>query len=204
MKAIKKIRCAGLLRAASWALVASFATALTLAPAVHAVEAYPTRPIRLVVPFAPGGGTDMMARLVGSRLSQSLGQSVVIENRPGAGTMLATELVARAPADGYTILVVSASHALNPSLYPKVNYDPLRDFQAVTLGTTFPFLLTVHPTVPARDLTELIALARQARHVELRVQRHRCHQPPRRRDVQAPGEGGLDPCAVQGRGSGSG
>jgi len=145
-------------------IVAAAALVLAVLPAITvpaiAADAYPAKPLRMVVPFAPGGGTDVLARLVSTQLAQRLGQPVVIENRPGAGTMLATEMVAKAPADGYTILVVSASHALNPSLYGNVRYDPLKDFKAITLGTAFPFIVAVHPTVPARTMPELIALAR--------------------------------------------
>ncbi len=130
------------------------------ATAAAAADRYPARPVRLVVPFPPGGGTDLVARLVAQRLSESLGQSIIVDNRPGAGTMLATELVMRAPADGYTLMICSASHALNPSLYGKVNYDPLRDFAAITLAVAFPFLLVVHPAVQAQTVKDYIALAK--------------------------------------------
>jgi tripartite-type tricarboxylate transporter receptor subunit TctC len=124
---------------------------------LHAAEAYPIRPIRLIVPFAPGGGTDATARLVGQPLSERFGQPVVIDNRPGAGTMLGTELTARSAPDGYTIMIASASHAINPTLYSKVNYDPLRDFRAITMAISFPFILAVHPALPVQSVKELIA-----------------------------------------------
>jgi tripartite-type tricarboxylate transporter receptor subunit TctC len=121
---------------------------------------FPVRPIRIVVPFAPGGGTDITARIVGQRLNEAWGQPVVNDNRPGAGTMLGTEIVQKAPPDGYTMMIASASHALNPSLYRKVHYDPLRDFQAVTLAVSFSFLLAANPSLPAQSVRELVALAK--------------------------------------------
>ncbi len=134
---------------------------LALAPtASHAAEAYPTRPIRIIVPFAPGGGTDLTARIVAQPLSEKLGQPVIIENRPGAGTMLATELAAKAAPDGHTLIIASASHAINPSLYRKVNYQPLRDFSAITLAIAFPFVIAVHPGVPVQSVKDLIAYAK--------------------------------------------
>lgn len=127
---------------------------------VHAAETYPSRPVRLIVPFAPGGGTDATARLVGQPLSEKFGQPVVIDNRPGAGTMLGTELTARSAPDGYTIMIASASHAINPTLYPKVNYDPLRDFRSITMAISFPFILAVHPALPVQSVKELIVYSR--------------------------------------------
>jgi tripartite-type tricarboxylate transporter receptor subunit TctC len=121
---------------------------------------FPVRPIRIVVPFAPGGGTDITARIVGQRLNEAWGQPVVNDNRPGAGTMVGTEIVQKAPADGYTMMIASASHALNPSLYRKVNYDPIRDFQAVTLAVSFSFLLASNPSLPVQSVRELVALAK--------------------------------------------
>ncbi len=126
----------------------------------HSAEAYPSRPIRIIVPFAPGGGTDLTARLVGQRVSERTGQPVIIDNRPGAGTMLGTELTLKSAPDGYTFLIASASHAINPSLYRKVNYDPIRDFAPITLAISFPFVIAVHPSVPVRNVKELIAHAK--------------------------------------------
>ena len=128
--------------------------------AAYAATAYPTKPIRIIVPFAPGGGTDLTARLVGQRVADQIGQPVIIDNRPGAGTMLGTELTQKAAPDGYTLLIASASHAINPSLYRKVNYDPIKDFAPITLAVAFAFLLTVHPGLPVRNVKELIAHAR--------------------------------------------
>ena len=138
---------------ALWATFAQFAIAENGAP-------YPTKPIRIIVPFAPGGGTDLTARLVGQRLSERMGQPVIIDNRPGAGTMLGTELTQKSVADGYTLMIASASHAINPTLYRKVNYDPLRDFAPITLAISFPFVIAAHPTVPVRNVRELIAQAK--------------------------------------------
>jgi tripartite-type tricarboxylate transporter receptor subunit TctC len=123
-------------------------------------ESYPTRPIRMIVPFAPGGGTDLTARLVGQRVAERCGQPVIIDNRPGAGTMLGTELTQKSAPDGYTLMIASASHAINPTLYRKVNYDPIRDFAPVTLAISFPFVIAAHPAVPVRSVKELIAHAR--------------------------------------------
>ena len=138
------------------ALIAALAQ-ITVA---HSSEPYPTKPIRIIVPFAPGGGTDLTARLVGQRLSERFGQPVIIDNRPGAGTMLGTELTLKSAPDGYTLMIASASHAINPALYRKVNYDPIRDFAPVTLAISFPFVIAVHPAVPARNVKELIAHAK--------------------------------------------
>jgi tripartite-type tricarboxylate transporter receptor subunit TctC len=122
---------------------------------------YPTKPIRLVVPFAAGGATDVLARLVGERLTASLGQQVVVDNRPGAGGNIGSDLVARAEPDGYTILMGAVgTHAINPSLYPKMPYDPVKDFAPVTLVASVPNVLVVNPEVPANSVQELIDLAK--------------------------------------------
>ena len=122
--------------------------------------AYPSKPIRIIVPFAPGGGTDLTARLVGHRVAEQTGQPVIIDNRPGAGTMLGTELTQKSAPDGYTILIASASHAINPSLYRKVNYDPIKDFVPITLAVSFPFIIVAHPGAPMRNVKELIEQAK--------------------------------------------
>jgi tripartite-type tricarboxylate transporter receptor subunit TctC len=122
---------------------------------------YPTKPIHLVVPFAAGGATDVLARLVGERLTASLGQQVVVDNRPGAGGNIGSDLVARAEPDGYTILMGAVgTHAINPSLYPKMPYDPVKDFAPVTLVASVPNVLVVNPEVPAKSVQELIDLAK--------------------------------------------
>jgi tripartite-type tricarboxylate transporter receptor subunit TctC len=141
---------------AALALLAAYAQ---IAVAQKSVP-YPTKPIRIIVPFAPGGGTDLTARLVGQRLAERFGQPVVMDNRPGAGTMLGTELTQKAVADGYTLMIASASHAINPTLYRKVNYDPIRDFSPITLAISFPFVIAANPAVPVRNVKELIAHAK--------------------------------------------
>jgi tripartite-type tricarboxylate transporter receptor subunit TctC len=120
-------------------------------------QSYPTRPVRIIVPFAPAGPTDVFARLLLAHLSQNLGQQFYIENQPGAGGNIGMGNAARAAPDGYTIVFVSTSYIVNPSLYAKIPYDPLRDFAPVTLAAISPNVLTVHPSVPARDVKELIA-----------------------------------------------
>lgn len=139
------------------------ALALALAwigPARAADGSYPARPIRIVVPLAPGGGTDNITRIMAPRLSELLGQQVVVENRPGAGGQIGTAYVAKAPPDGYTLLNVESSFTSNPSLFTKLPYDTLRDFVPITLLATAPNVLIVHPSVPARTLKELVALGR--------------------------------------------
>jgi tripartite-type tricarboxylate transporter receptor subunit TctC len=124
-------------------------------------QTYPVKPVRLIVPFAAGGGTDIVARTVGAKLGESFGQTVVVDNRAGASGAIGTELVARSPADGYTLLMGSSGPiAVNPALHAKLPYDPLRDFVPVALITTMPFLTVVHPSLPVRSVKELIALAK--------------------------------------------
>jgi tripartite-type tricarboxylate transporter receptor subunit TctC len=124
-------------------------------------QAYPTRPIRVVVPSSPGAGvTDIMARLVGQHLSASIGQQIVIDNRPGASGILGSEVVSRAVPDGYTLLMANVSLVVNPYLYPKMPYDPLKDFMPITMVNSAPLLLVVHPSIAAKSVTELIAYAK--------------------------------------------
>ena len=122
-------------------------------------QTYPTRPIRLIVPFAPGGGTDILARVIGQKISEGMGQQVVVDNRAGAGGNLGTELAAKAAGDGHTILMVSASYAVNASIY-KLDFDPVRDLTPITQVASVPFVLVANPSVPANSIKELIALAR--------------------------------------------
>jgi tripartite-type tricarboxylate transporter receptor subunit TctC len=140
---------------------ALFSTLVALAPAAIAAEAYPQKPIRLILPFAAGGATDVLARAVSARLEEVLGASVIIDNRGGAGGTLGTALAARAAPDGYTFLFTSASHTFTPSLYKDLPYDPLRDFKAITMFASIPNLLVVHPSMPVRSVKELLALARK-------------------------------------------
>ena len=128
-----------------------------LAPA----QTYPTKPVRIVVPFAPGGGTDVIARHLATGMSQSLKRQFLVDNRAGANGIVGTEIVARASADGYTLLFVSSPHSVNPSMYAKLPYDTLRDFAPVSLVALSPYVLVTHPSLPVRNVKELIALARK-------------------------------------------
>jgi tripartite-type tricarboxylate transporter receptor subunit TctC len=136
------------------------ASAFCLDIAVAHAQQYPVRPVRFIVPFAPGGGTDVLARLLAQRLFEPLGQPVVVDNRPGAGGVIGAEIAVRAPADGYTIVLGSPGPlTINPNLQ-RVPYDSLRDFAPITLAQISPFVLVVHPSVAAGSVKDLIALAR--------------------------------------------
>jgi len=137
----------------------ALATALFAALPATA-QNYPVRPVRMIVPFAAGGNTDITARAIGARLSEVFGQQVVVENRPGGATNIGSELVAKAPADGYTILMGGATNAINMSTQAKPPYDTVRDFAPVILCVKGANVLSMHPSVPARNLKELIALAK--------------------------------------------
>lgn len=146
--------------------VPRFVLALALAAgglpaAVHAQgQPYPNRPVRLVVPFAPGGFTDVVARILGVKLSQALGQQFVIENKPGAGSTIGSDLVAKAPPDGYTLLMVSSTHVISPWIYKTLPYDPVKSFTVVGKLVDSPYVLLVHPKVQAKNVQEFIALAK--------------------------------------------
>jgi len=129
-------------------------------PAPRAGPGYPERPIRFIVPFAPGGATDIVARGLGQKWGEVFGQQVVIDNRAGAGQILGTELGARAAPDGYTLLLISITHAINPALVPKLPYDSLRDFTPISLAALSPQIFVAHPGVPAKNVPEFIALAK--------------------------------------------
>jgi tripartite-type tricarboxylate transporter receptor subunit TctC len=126
----------------------------------HAQTVYPNRPVRLVVPFAPGGTNDILGRLVADKFSEKLGQPFIADNRGGANTMLGSEIVARATPDGHTLLIVSASIAVNPSLVRKLPYDTERDFAPIGLVAGGPYLMVIHPAVPAKSVSEFIAWAK--------------------------------------------
>jgi tripartite-type tricarboxylate transporter receptor subunit TctC len=128
--------------------------------ATAAAQQYPARPLRLLVPLAPGGGNDTTARLIGARLAESMGQPVIVENRPGAGSVVASELVSKAPADGYTLYLVSTSFTAAPALVKKLPFDPLADFAPITRLAVVPGALIVHASLPVRSVKEYIALAR--------------------------------------------
>jgi tripartite-type tricarboxylate transporter receptor subunit TctC len=137
------------------------AAALLAVCSATALAAYPERPIRLIVAFPPGGSTDIIARLVGQKLSERLGQQVVVDNRGGAGGTLGTELAARANPDGYTLTMgTTSTHVIAPAAYPNVRYDPVKDFQPITLVASTPYLLVLHPGVQAKTLKEFIALVK--------------------------------------------
>jgi tripartite-type tricarboxylate transporter receptor subunit TctC len=119
-------------------------------------QGYPARPVTIVVPYPAGGATDVIARMVADRLAREWNQSVVVNNRPGAGTLVGAESVARAPGDGYTLYMTTAAHTISASLYRKLPYDPIRDFAPITLTATIPLLLVVNPALPARTLSELM------------------------------------------------
>ena len=125
-------------------------------------QTYPAKPIRMVLPFPPGGPTDLLGRQIALKLSENVAQPVVPENRPGAGGNLGNELAAKAPADGYTIAVASNVLAISPNLYRKLNYDPIRDFAAISLVAQVPNVFICHPSIPAKNLKELVAAARNA------------------------------------------
>lgn len=130
-------------------------------PAVHAAEVFPTKPVRYVVGGSVGGGADVLARTLAQKLGERWGQQVIVDNRPGGGGIVASEIVAKSPVDGHTLLMAFTSHVTNPSLYPKLSYDAVRDFAPVTMIATIPNMLVVHPTVPADTVPALVALARK-------------------------------------------
>jgi tripartite-type tricarboxylate transporter receptor subunit TctC len=129
------------------------------AVAAHA-QTFPSKPVRLIVPFAPGGSTDIVARVLGQKLNEAWGQPVLVDNRAGGSTVIGTEIVAKAPPDGHTLLVTPAPFTIVPSLMKKLPYDPVKDFEPITLINTTPLVVVVHPGVPARTIKELVALAK--------------------------------------------
>lgn len=143
----------------------SILVALTLSAAIPATtfaQAYPSKQIRMIVPFPPGGGVDFAARVVGRQLAERLGQQVVIDNRPGANGIVGLELLKNAPPDGYTLITVSQGPlSINPSIYAKLPYDSLKDFAPLSNVVNFPLLLVIHPSLPVKSVPELIALARK-------------------------------------------
>ena len=140
--------------------LAASAAALSAASRITWAQAYPTRPVRLIVPFTPGGTTDIVARLLGQSLSERLGQPMVIENRPGAGTNVGTEAVVNSPPDGYTLLVASSAAAINATLYQKLNFNFDRDIAVVAGVIRTPYVMEVNPSVPAKTVPEFIGYAK--------------------------------------------
>ena len=130
-------------------------------PAAAQAQKYPAKPIRMIVGYAPGGGSDIMGRLMAQQITEALGQQVIVENRPGAAQNVAAEYIAKQPADGYTLFLSSAALGVNISLYPKLNYHPQRDFAPVAVFATAPNLLLVHPSFPAKNVREFIVVARK-------------------------------------------
>lgn len=148
-------------RQAGYGGIAAVAFTALLAQFPAQAQDYPAKALRLIVPFPPGGGNDTIARLVGAKLSQSLGQQVIVDNRPGAGGTIGAELAAKSPPDGYTLFLAGvASHGINPSLRKKLPYDPVRDFHGVSLIASAPLLVAIHPSLPATSVKQLVALAR--------------------------------------------
>ena len=141
-------------------VVSAFAAFACFAMGQVVAQSYPTAPVRVIVPFPPGGGVDAMGRLVGQKLSEVLGKPVVIDNRAGANGMIGSEAVARSSKDGYTLLVNGANFVTTPMLFSKVSYDPIRDFDPISLMALGPNVLVVHPSLPVKSVKDLIALAR--------------------------------------------
>ncbi len=146
-------------RVSSRLCVAAVMGALFAAPQIASAQAYPNKPIRMVVPFPPGGGTDILGRVIGTKLGDALGQQVIFDNRPGAGGNIGTGMVAVAPGDGYTILMVSSSYSVNAAVF-KLNFDPIKDLAAIIQVASVPFVLAATPSLPANNMRELLALAR--------------------------------------------
>ncbi|MCW5603192.1 MAG: tripartite tricarboxylate transporter substrate binding protein [Burkholderiales bacterium] len=137
-----------------------FGSLLLFAPHFAAAQSYPTRPVRIIVPFAPGGNVDLVARAVAQPLGAAFGHQVIVENRPGSSGLVATQFVAKTPPDGYTLLAIANTFAVVPSLVSKPGYDPIRDFTGITLTCLVPQVLVVTPTLPVKSVKELVALAR--------------------------------------------
>jgi len=147
---------------ATWkSVVLAFALAGSCCMGESGADDYPSRPVRLIVPYAPGGGADTVARIVGRRVSDTIGQTVVIENRGGAGAIIGTELVAKAEPDGYTLLLgQSGPISINPAVYKDLRYDPIKDFAPITMTTAYPYILAVNAKLPVKSLQEFVALAK--------------------------------------------
>jgi tripartite-type tricarboxylate transporter receptor subunit TctC len=138
------------------------ACGLSLVSGAAFAQAYPTRPVKLIVPFAPGGFTDVVARILGQKLSVAMGQQFVIENKAGAGSTIGTDFVAKAAPDGYTLVMVSTTHVISPSIYKNMPYDPIKSFTVISKLVDSPYVLLVNPKLPARNVQELVTLAKAA------------------------------------------
>ena len=144
-------------------LLAAGSVAALAARSAHAQAAYPAQTVRLVVPYAPGGGSDFTGRLVAQKLQETAGFTLIVDNRPGAAGMLGTEIVARAPADGYTLLYADVAHGINQAVYAKARYDAVKSFAPITLVGAAPQVLVAHPSFPANSLKELLAMPPEQR-----------------------------------------
>jgi tripartite-type tricarboxylate transporter receptor subunit TctC len=140
--------------------LACFAALLGLTAATVCAQTYPVKPVRLMVPFVAGGNTDIIARVVSPEMSKALGQQLIIENRGGAGSVIGTEVVAKSPPDGYTLLMVSAAHVINPAMAKKLPYDSIKDFAPISIVADVPTAFAVHPQLPVKNVKEFIALAK--------------------------------------------
>jgi tripartite-type tricarboxylate transporter receptor subunit TctC len=141
-------------------IILPLGAAMMLPTAARALDTFPTRPIRLIVPYPPGGGTDIVGRVLGEKVSASLGQPIVVDNRGGAGGVLGTEIVAKAAPNGYTLLLVPTSHVINPSIYAKLPYDTAKDFAPITMVASVPILMAVNPRVSAETVRGFVEAAK--------------------------------------------
>jgi tripartite-type tricarboxylate transporter receptor subunit TctC len=138
----------------------ALAATLVAGASIGCAQSFPVKPVRIISPYPPGGGNDTLARTIAHKLSEHLGQQVLVDNRPGANTIVGAEILARSAPDGYTMILLPNVHAINPSLYPKLPYDPIKDFAPLSLVGSSPLVLALHPSVPAKDVRGLVALAR--------------------------------------------
>lgn len=148
-------------RCARVAFIGMWSAAASMTPGFVAAQAYPAKPVRIVIGFPPGGPVDTVARIIAPRMSDALGQQVIVDNRPGAAAIIAAELVAKAPADGYTLMLVTSSVlTVHPHLYPKMSFSPTKDYTPISIVATAPLVLAVHPSLPVRSIKDLIAMAK--------------------------------------------
>ena len=142
-----------------FALIAA-AVGLLIAAAPAAAQEFPTRSVRMILPFPAGGGSDLVARIIAQKYSQQLGQQVIVDNRAGASGNIAADLAAKAPADGYTIFFANSSISISPAIYKKLSFDPVKDFAAISMASSYPFVLVAHPALPVKNVKDLVALAK--------------------------------------------
>ncbi len=163
-----------------------------------AAQNYPVKPVRMVVPFPPGGNTDIIARVFAPKMAENLGQQIVVENRGGAGSVIGTDVVAKAAPDGYTILMVSAAHTINPAMIKKLPYDSVKDFTPLALIADVPTAFVLHPAFPAKTVKKFIAIARAAGRDQLFDFRQRHRRPSRGGTLEFDGQDQNGARAVQG------